>query len=111
MTEEALVDREPGGGRFDLTLPGPAPQMPRDLADLRQRLRRDRLPEAGETATRVDGHPLAAEGRVAVPDEPLGLYEEVVSLAEALHEDIYFNTLDYLAALGVTVSYWPSFCR
>ncbi|MEZ4866621.1 MAG: M14 family metallopeptidase [Caldilineaceae bacterium] len=36
------------------------------------------------------------------PDERLDLYEETISLGEALHEDIYFHTLDYLAALGET---------
>ena len=34
------------------------------------------------------------------PDESLDVYEEFVSVGEALHEDIYFNTLDYLTALG-----------
>lgn len=34
------------------------------------------------------------------PDQPLDIYEEFISLGEALHEDLYFNTLDYLAALG-----------
>lgn len=34
------------------------------------------------------------------PDEPLGIREEAVSSAEALHEDIYFATLDDIAALG-----------
>ena len=47
---------------------------------------------------------LEVEGYFGWPDEPLGIYEEFVSTSEALHEDIYFNTLDYLAALG------ESFC-
>lgn len=47
---------------------------------------------------------LEVEGYFGWPDEPLGIYEEFVSVGEALHEDIYFNTLDYLAALG------ESFC-
>lgn len=34
------------------------------------------------------------------PDEPLGIREENVSSAEALHEDVYFATLDDIAALG-----------
>lgn len=40
------------------------------------------------------------EGAFGWPDEPLPLYEEFISVGEALHEDLYFNTLDYLAALG-----------
>ncbi|MGN6563673.1 MAG: M14 family zinc carboxypeptidase, partial [Thermomicrobiales bacterium] len=34
------------------------------------------------------------------PDEALGLREERDSSAEALHEDLYFATLDYIEALG-----------
>ena len=34
------------------------------------------------------------------PDEALGLREERDSPAEALHEDLYFATLDYIEALG-----------
>lgn len=43
---------------------------------------------------------LAIDVAMGAPDEPLGIYEEFVSVGEALHEDLYFNTLDYLAALG-----------
>lgn len=43
---------------------------------------------------------LTVDGYFGGPDEPLGVYQEFVSVGEALHEDIYFNTLDYLAALG-----------
>jgi hypothetical protein len=45
-------------------------------------------------------HALVVDGYFGGPDEPLGVFEEFVSVGEALHEDIYFNTLDYLAALG-----------
>ncbi len=34
-------------------------------------------------------------------DEALGLREELLSAAEALHQDLYFGTLDALAALGI----------
>jgi hypothetical protein len=50
---------------------------------------------------------LVVEGFFGWPDEPLGIYEEFVSTGEALHEDIYFNTLDYLAALGERFSGQP----
>jgi hypothetical protein len=50
---------------------------------------------------------LVVEGSFGWPDEPLGIYEEFVSVGEALHEDIYFNTLDYLAALGERFSGQP----
>ncbi len=33
-------------------------------------------------------------------DEPFGIREEMNSAAEALHEDIYFNVLDYVETLG-----------
>lgn len=34
------------------------------------------------------------------PNESLGLREELLSSAEALHEDLYFGTLDAIAAMG-----------
>ena len=43
---------------------------------------------------------LAIDVTIGGPDEALGLYEEFVSVGEALHEDLYFNTLEYLAVLG-----------
>ncbi|MBX3000730.1 MAG: hypothetical protein KF893_19570 [Caldilineaceae bacterium] len=50
---------------------------------------------------------LVVEGFFGWPDEPLGIHEEFVSVGEALHEDIYFNTLDYFAALGERFSGQP----
>jgi murein tripeptide amidase MpaA len=38
------------------------------------------------------------------PDEKIGIDEEVVSSLEALHEDIYFVTLDFFAAMGRTLT-------
>lgn len=59
---------------------------------------------SGEGRPTVEREPyfdqLAVDVTMGAPDEPLGIYEEFISLGEALHEDIYFNTLDYLAALG-----------
>ncbi|MEZ4835073.1 MAG: M14 family metallopeptidase [Caldilineaceae bacterium] len=43
---------------------------------------------------------LQVDGFFGWPDEPLGVHQEFVSVGEALHEDIYFNSLDYVAALG-----------
>jgi hypothetical protein len=43
---------------------------------------------------------LTVDGFFGWPDEPLGVYEEFVSVGEALHEDIYFNTLDHVGLLG-----------
>lgn len=43
---------------------------------------------------------LTVDGFFGWPDEPLGVYEEFVSVGEALHEDIYFNTLDHVGVLG-----------
>ncbi|MBI1297429.1 hypothetical protein GC175_21010 [bacterium] len=43
---------------------------------------------------------LQVEAYFGWPDEPLGVSQEFVSVGEALHEDIYFNTLDYLVGLG-----------
>lgn len=43
---------------------------------------------------------LAIDVTIGGPDEALGIYEEFVSVGEALHEDLYFNTLEYLAVLG-----------
>ena len=43
---------------------------------------------------------LEVDGFFGWPDESLGVCEEFVSVGEALHEDVYFNTLDYLAAVG-----------
>ena len=43
---------------------------------------------------------LAIDVTIGGPDEALGIYEEFVSVGEALHEDLYFNTLEYLAVQG-----------
>lgn len=43
----------------------------------------------------LDIHVWASE-----PEERLGIREEALSSSEALHEDLYFATLDYIAALG-----------
>ncbi len=40
-------------------------------------------------------HTLEVEVRMSEPDERIGIDEEIVSSIEALHEDIYFNTLDF----------------
>ncbi|HET9016940.1 MAG TPA: M14 family metallopeptidase [Thermomicrobiaceae bacterium] len=62
----------------------------------------------------ADGRPAAAdqpffdelrvEVSVSESDEPYGLREERHSAAEALHEDIYFNTLDFVEVLGQRLS-------
>jgi hypothetical protein len=38
------------------------------------------------------------------PDEKIGIDEELVSSLEALHEDVYFVTLDFFAAMGRTLT-------
>jgi hypothetical protein len=38
------------------------------------------------------------------PDERIGIDEELVSSLEALHEDLYFVTLDFFAAMGRTLT-------
>lgn len=43
---------------------------------------------------------LEIDAWVSETDEPLGLREELLSAAEALHQDFYFGTLDAIAALG-----------
>jgi len=40
-------------------------------------------------------HTLQVEAWLSEPDERLGIDEELVSSIESLHEDIYFNTLDF----------------
>ncbi|MDP9375395.1 MAG: hypothetical protein M3Q65_23685, partial [Chloroflexota bacterium] len=67
------------------------------------RLRRFIEEETGGAPTAADQPFFAAldiEVWCSEPDEVLGIREELVSSAEALHEDIYFATLDYVAALG-----------
>ncbi|MDD2868622.1 peptidase M14 [Neomegalonema sp.] len=39
---------------------------------------------------------LRLSARIPMPDQPLGFGEEVVSLQEALHEDLYFSLLELL---------------
>ncbi|MBX6342579.1 MAG: hypothetical protein IRY97_08985, partial [Thermomicrobiaceae bacterium] len=60
--------------------------------------------EEGDGSPRASDQPFFAELRVEVTasesDEPLGLREERLSAAEALHEDLYFNALDFVEALG-----------
>jgi hypothetical protein len=43
---------------------------------------------------------LAVEYAGSEPDEPLGVGEETAAPLEALHEDLYFTTLDRFASLG-----------
>lgn len=43
---------------------------------------------------------LEIEAWVSETDETLGIREELLSAAEALHQDFYFGTLDAIAALG-----------
>lgn len=47
---------------------------------------------------------LSVEVTISESDEPYGIREERHSAAEALHEDIYFNALDYIETLGVETS-------
>src|SRR5690606_3678706 len=61
VTEQALVHRDARAGALDLTSLGLSPKLPRQLAHLRDRLRRDRLAEAREPPARVD-RDAAAEG-------------------------------------------------
>lgn len=65
-----------------------------------------RLAEA--TGVRADQQPFFGRLDVVVtvsePNERLGVREENDSAAEALHEDIYFNTLDTLEVLGLRTS-------
>lgn len=43
---------------------------------------------------------LLVELTISETDEPFGIREEMNSAAEALHEDIYFNVLDFVEVLG-----------
>lgn len=47
---------------------------------------------------------LRVEVGISAVDEPFGIREEQNSAAEALHEDIYFNALDFVEALGQRVN-------
>src|SRR5690348_5326149 len=72
VAEEALVDRETDARTIDLALPRRTAQLPRELAQLRDRLRRDRLAEAGEPAAGIHRDATAERG-VALAQELLGL--------------------------------------
>lgn len=65
---------------------------------------RDHVLELSRGRPTPDNEPyferLEIDGAFGWPDEALPLVEEFISVGEALHEDLYFNTLDYLAALG-----------
>src|SRR3954447_11583515 len=73
VAEEALVHGDACLGAVDLAGAGLTSQLPDQLAPLREGLRRDGLTQAREAAARVDRDALAADGRVAVVDEALGL--------------------------------------
>ncbi len=47
---------------------------------------------------------LDVEVWMSEPDERIGIDEEMVSSLEALHEDIYFVTLDFFSAMGRTLT-------
>ncbi|HET7036956.1 MAG TPA: M14 family metallopeptidase [Thermomicrobiaceae bacterium] len=75
--------------------------------ELLPRVARFILESAGGEPRAVD-QPFFDELRVdlslSATDEPFGVREERRSAAEALHEDIYFNTLDLIETLGQEVS-------
>ena len=72
MAEQALVRGDAGGGALDLAAGRLTPELPGDLADLGDGLRRDRFAEGGEATARVHGD-AATELGVAVVQEALGL--------------------------------------
>ena len=72
MTEEPLIDSQSNVRVLDLSSLRAPLQLPRDLADLRDRLCRHGFSEACEPARRIDWD-APAERRVAVADQPLGL--------------------------------------
>jgi hypothetical protein len=72
VAEQALVHGDADPGVLDLTALGPAAQLPGELADLGDRLRRDRLAERGQAATGIDGQPAAERGRAGA-QQGLGL--------------------------------------
>ncbi|HUY99105.1 MAG TPA: M14 family metallopeptidase, partial [Thermomicrobiaceae bacterium] len=72
-------------------------------AEVLPRLRTSIVEQSDGSPTAAD-QPFFDELRVEVSisevDEPYGIREEQHSAAEALHEDIYFNTLDFIELLG-----------
>ena len=72
MSEQPLICRDARFGAIDLAVTGLAAELPGQLADLRDRLRRDGLAETTEPAARVDGN-ASSKGRVAVAEHLLGL--------------------------------------
>lgn len=67
----------------------------------------DHVRDAAGGVPRLADQPFFATLRVdawmSEPDESLGLREELFSSAEALHEDVYFGGLDWLAAFGASL--------
>ncbi|MHB9059650.1 MAG: M14 family zinc carboxypeptidase, partial [Bacillota bacterium] len=75
-------------------------------------LQKDFLPAVTAEVKAAGGSPpffesLDFEVWVSAADEPLGLREERFSPLEALHEDVYFVTLDHFAALGRAMTGQP----
>src|SRR5205807_5235680 len=70
VSEQPLVDAQAYLGVLDLTALRLPPELPGQLADLRDGLRRNGFTEARQPAARVHRDP-PAEGRVAVADQPL----------------------------------------
>jgi hypothetical protein len=104
VTTGAVVARQGGRVLCDVALPT-------DLDRFWDHYQGDVLPRvhaliAGETGgtPTADAQPFFAGLDIDVwcsePNESLGLREELWSSAEALHEDLYFGTLDAIAALG-----------
>ena len=73
------------------------------------------LPKVYENVIRVTGGKPTADKQpffrdfdvevwMSEPDERIGVDEELVSSLEALHEDLYFVTLDFFAAMGRTLT-------
>src|SRR5690349_5007969 len=72
VAEQSLIGGDADGGALDLATGGLALQLPRQLTYLRDGLRRDRLPETGQPARRVD-RDAAADRRCAAAQQLLGL--------------------------------------
>src|SRR5271169_1208723 len=72
VAEQTLVGGDPDASAFDLTTGRLAAQLPHQLTHLRDRLGRDRLAEAGQSAACVHWH-LAADRRRAAAQQPFGL--------------------------------------
>ncbi|HEY3380716.1 MAG TPA: M14 family metallopeptidase [Vicinamibacterales bacterium] len=125
FTEREYLDKFPGWSRVEVTTGWLSARVNGEtVADLRIQTDPERfwdyyqskvLPRIYDNVMKVTGGKPTADKQpfhrdldievwMSEPDQRIGIDEELVSSLEALHEDLYFVTLDFFSAMGRTLT-------